>query len=285
VEPDATFRFGENRSIRLGYRNQILRNEEEDIADLDKNAGNALLTFRFNIHNGIEVFYEHINREYHTTIPPQPDRDHYGHYGRGRYTYFFNPRTSAFVEYRYLHRDFDRESTFFFDYDVHDPRIGFSHELYENISLTASAGYAYRDAKERRRDEDTFSGRGDLSVEYQRLTLSLYGETGFDEDLTSAESLGFNEFWRAGIAGRYQLLERLWAGAFFYIQREKFLDLDRRDRLWSARGNLEYQLLRWLFLAFEYEHNERDSNIPLESYEDNRYFGRITAQYDITEHF
>ena len=101
VEPEATFRFGENRSIRLGYKNHILRNEADDIADRDENAINGLLTFRFDIHNGIEVFYEHINQEFHQTFPPEPDRDFKGDEARGRYTYYFNPITSAFLEYRY----------------------------------------------------------------------------------------------------------------------------------------------------------------------------------------
>jgi len=284
VEPEATFRFGENRSIRFGYRNNILRNKAKDIADQDENAANALLIFRFNIHNGIEVFYEHIDQEYRDTVPPSANRDFDGDEIQGRYTHYVNPRISAFAEHRYYQRNFDRQSAGFVDYVVHNPSGGLIWEFYENMRFSAQGGYAIRDA-EGRKDEGAFSGRGDLSASYQRLTLSLYGEGGFDEDFLSAESLGFNEFWRAGVAGRYQFLERLWGGGFFFIERNRFVDLDRGDKLWSARGNLNYQLLRWLFLSFDYEHNVRDSNIPLESFRDNRYFGRITAQYDIAERF
>jgi len=290
VEPWASFRFGENRSIRLGYRNNILRNDREDIADLDENAANALLTFRLNIRNGIEVFYEHINREYHTTVPPEPDRDHSGDEIGGRYTYYFNPTTSVFAEYRYYHRDFERESRVFGspDYKVHDSRGGFSYELYENVSLSASAGYAIVDAEDRK-SEESFSGRGDLSAAYKRLTMSLYGEAGFDEDFTSAENLGLNEFWRAGVNAGYQVLERLSVAGFFYIEGNRFPrqfpNVDRRDTLWSARASLSYQLLRWLFFSLDYVHNERDSNIPFESYRENRYLGRLTFQYDIAERF
>jgi predicted porin len=285
VEPEATFRFGENRSIRLGYRNMILRNDREDIADQDENAGNALFTFRFNIRNGIEIFYEHIDMEYDDTIPPTDDEDFDGDEIRGKYTYYFDPRTSAFLEYVYLHRDFDRESARFFNYEVHVPSLGLSRDLYENVNLTASAGYAFRDAESLGDDEEGFYGLGTLTAQYKRLTLSLYGETGFGEDFLSAQSLGFNEFWRAGIDAEYQLLERLQVAGFFYIEEEDFKDLDREDTTWSARGRLAYQLLKWLIVAFDYEHNERDSNIVLESYDDNRYFGHLTVQYDITEFF
>ena len=223
VEPEVTFRFGENRSIQFGYRNNILRNKREDIADLDENAGNALITFRFNIQNIVELFYEHINLKYGETVPPTADRDLDGDEISGRYIYYFNPRTSAFLGYRYYQRDFDTET----DYKVHNPTAGFSRDLYENVTLSASAGYIYRDA-EGRKDEEAFFGRANLSGTYKLLTLSLYGETGFAEDFITAETLGFSEFWRAGLNGRYQLLERLWIGGFFYIERNRFTDLDRR---------------------------------------------------------
>ena len=284
VEPDGTFRFGENRSIRLGYRNNILRNKREDTADQDENAINALFTFRFNIHNGLEVFYEHINQDYDPTIPPEPPRDFDGNETRGKYTYYFNPRTSAFVEYRYYQRDFDRETASFIDYKVHDQRVGFSRDLSENVSLSADAGYAIREA-EGRKDEKTFSGRGDLSARYKRLTLSLLGEAGFDEDFLSTEILGIYEFWRTGFNGRYRLLERFWAEGFLYVERDRFVDVVRRDRITNVRGRLNYQVLRWLVLSFDYQYNERDSNIPFESFTDNRYFGRITVQHDIAEDF
>jgi len=284
VEPEATFRFGENRSIRLGYRNHILRNKEEDVADITENAANALLSFRFNIHNGVEVFYEHINYEYGETFPPKLNRDFDGNEARGRYTYYFDPRTSAFVDYRFYHRNFERETVFFPDYVVHDPRLGFSRDLYENVTLTASAGYAVRDAEDKKK-EGTFSGRGDLSATYKRLTVSLLGEAGFDEDFLSAETFGLYEFWRGGFNGRYQLLERLWAEGYFFIERDRYVDLGRADRYINVRGLLGYQPLKWFFLSVEYVYNNRDSNRAFESYRDNRYFGRITFKYDIAERF
>jgi len=285
VEPDLTFRFGENRSIRLGYLNSILRNDDrEDIADQDKNAINATLAYRFDVRNGAEIFYEHVDQEYGTTTPPELPRDFDGDEIRGRYTYYFDPITSAFLEYRYYVRDFDRETFRFFDYEVHTPSLGFSRRIREDVTLVARAGYAFREADDRD-DETTFSGRGDLVARYKRLTLDLYGDTGFEEDFYTSESLGFYEFWRLGFNSRYQVLERLWADGYAYYEKDRYTDTRRRDEYWNVRGKLSYQLLKWLFLSFDYEYNKRDSNIPFESYTDNRYFGRLTAQYDLAEHY
>jgi len=284
VEPEVTFTFYENRSLQVGYRNHILRNDADNVADFDENDVNALLSFRFDIHNGIEVYYEHIDLDYDPTVPPEPPRDFDGDLIRGRYTYYFDPRTSVFVEYRYYQKDLDQESPAFVDYKVHDPTLGFSRDLYENLSVSASAGYAIRDAEDLD-DEETFSGRLSFSGEYKRLNTEIYGETGFQDDFRSAESLGFNEFWRVGLNGRYQLLERLWAYGFFYVEEDEFVDIDRTDKYWDVRGRLTYQLLKWLFLSFDYDYYKRDSSAPLQSYTDNRFFGRLTAQYDIAERY
>ena len=284
VEPDVTFRFGERDSVRLEYRNNILNNENEDIIDQDENAINALLTFFFNVHNGVEVFYEHIDWDYDSPPEYPTARDFDGDEIRGRYTYHFDPRTSAFVEYRYYERDFDRETTDFVDYKVHDQRLGFSRDLYENVSVSASAGYAVRNA-DGGDDEGSFSGRLDFSVQYKRLDAEVYGETGFDEDFSSAYSYGFNESWRIGFDGKYQLLERLSAQGHFYLQNDHFVDLNRRDKFWNIRGRLSYQPLKWLIISFDYKYNKRDSNFPFETYTDNRYLFRVTTQYDIAELF
>jgi hypothetical protein len=283
IEPEITYRFAENRAIRLQYRNIALRNKAADVADQDQDALNALLTYRLNIHNGLEFFYEYTDQAYDPTIPPESPRSFEGNELRGRYTYYFNPRTSVFLEYRVYNRDFERQAADFVDYKVHDGRTGFSHDLYESVTVSASAGYALRDSSAGD-DESTFSGRFDLTGQYKHLTADVYGEIGFDDDFLSAESLGFNEFWRTGFNGRYQFARRLWADGTFYFERDKFIDLNRRDKLWSMRGALNYQILEWLFASLEYWRNERRSNIPFASYNDNRYFGRITVRYDLTEH-
>ncbi len=284
VEPDVTFRLDENRWIRVGYRNQILRNDVDDVADLDENAINALLSYRFTIRAGAEVFYAHFDRNYEQTVPPEPPRDNTEDVIRGRYTLYFDPKTSGFLQYQYRHIDFDRETQAFIDYDVHEPSLGFARDLRENVSLTAQAGYGARDA-DRGEDKDRFFAVGDLLATYDRLSLSLHGETGLGEDLTSAESLGFNEFWRFGLDGSYQVLERLWVEGFFYIDRDRFTDIRRRDTYYNARGRLRYEFLRWLSLSFGYEYNERDSNRPNSSYKDNRFFGRVTGFYDLAERY
>jgi len=284
LEPEATVHFGDFNSLTLGYRNEILRNNADDVADQDTNAYNALLAFRLNIHNGLEFFGEYIDQSYGSTDPPEPPRDYDGNEIRGRYIYYFNPITSAHIQYRYYLRDFDDPAGGFPDYKVHNPSIGFSRELLENLTLEASAGYEYRDVEDKS-NEQAFFGQFNLSGRYKELELKLSSSTGFGEDLDSAESLGFNQFWAAGADFTYQLLERLFVSVSGYFEKDDYKDIDRVDKYYIARGDLTYQPLQWLFLSFIYEHNERDSNADFESYKDNRVLFRLTVQYDIAERF
>jgi hypothetical protein len=222
--------------------------------------------------------------DYDQTDPPRLPRDFKADVTRGRYTYYFNPKTSAFVGYRYIKKDLDQESDTFFDYEMHNPKFGFSHSLYENVSLTAAAGYLLRKV-DNKDDEQDFYGQLNFTGQYKQLTATVYGERGFFDDYTSADSLGFYKFWRTGLDARYQLFERFRVEGFFYFERDKFVDIGRTDKYYNVRGRLTYQPLKWAYFSLDYQYNKRDSTSPFESYTNNRIFFQITFQHDIAERF
>jgi hypothetical protein len=232
----------------------------------------------------VQLYYEHIDMNYDQTDPPQPPQDFKADVARGRYTYYFSPRTSVFAEYRYVNKDLDEESADFFDYEIQNPRVGFSLDLYENLNLTVSGGYALRKADDTD-DDEIFTGRLYSSGEYKSLNVTVYGERGFFDDYTSADSDGFYKFWRTGLDARYQILERLWFDASLFFEKDKFVDRDRTDKFYNARARLNYRILKRAYLSLDYQYNERDSNIPFDDYQRNRVFFRITFEHDIAERF
>jgi uncharacterized protein (PEP-CTERM system associated) len=167
---------------------------------------------------------------------------------------------------------------------VYNPKLGFSRNLYENINVTLTGGYGTRKA-DKADDKDVFTGRLDFSSQYKRLNATVYGEKGFFDDYTSAESLGFYKFWRAGFNGRYQFLERLWLNAFIYFEEDEFVDIDVTEKYYNCRATLNYRILKWAYLSLDYQYNERDSDIPFGDYERNRVFFRITFEYDVAEKY
>jgi len=284
VEPRGTFRFGKGRYVRVGYRNHISRNDAADISNKDRNAVNGLLVLRLDVHNRLDLFYERVFQRYDQTDPPQQSRDFDGDDIRVKYAYSLNPKTSIRISYRGRIRNFLEQIPGFADYQTHNPRAGVSHKFGETFEVAAMAGYAVRVVQDEKED-GTFSGRIDLSGTYKRLSVDVYGERGYDEDMLGAEILGFYEFWRAGVKGRLDLLERVWLDGYVYFEDDDFNAMDRRDRLYYARCILNVQVLRWIVLSGDYNFIERDSNVADESFQDNRFVVRVKFLKDLAEYF
>ncbi len=280
VDPYMTVRFGEGQEIRLGYRNHVLRDENINLADRDQNVFNTRLLVRLNSSHSLDLFAQYQEQGYRSTVPEQIPGDFKGYDVRGKYSYFFNQITSMFVSYRCYARDFVRLSGGFTDYAVHDPKLGVECEPYEGVSLTAAVGYSFRDTADQD-DREVISARIDLSIEQERVTIDGYGELGFDEDFLSPEILGFYEFWRTGIKGKFQLTEKLLIEEFCYFDWGKYRDIGRIDKLFGAQGVVSYRVLSWLLLSLEYLYLERDSNIPYRSFKNNRMFVRVTFDYEL----
>jgi len=284
LEPGVDFRFGERTSFELEYRNRILRNDAKDVRDQDENRIRVLLDHGFDAHNGFKLSYSHIDLDYGSTDPPSIPRDFTGYILGGRYTYSFDPITSVFFDYRYFRKELDQPSAAFPDYQGHSPKVGFSRNLHENISLTVTGGYDLRKAEDGD-DKRVFTGKLQFSGQYKRLSADISGRTGFADDFASAESLGFNRTRQIGLFARYQFLERLSLDAGFNFEELEFTDIDRTDKYYRLHSTLNYRLFKWAYLRFGYNYNERDSSAPNNSYRRNIVFFGITFEYDIAERF
>ena len=104
--------------LTLSYRNMIYRTEgSSSSGDSTENAITPRLAYWFNIRNGIALDYTYTNAAFEN----QPDW--VGSNLGGRYLYRFNPRTTAYGDYRYSIRDFESPGR---DYSVHSPSLGWT---------------------------------------------------------------------------------------------------------------------------------------------------------------
>jgi len=132
LEPSISYQFGRENFFNLNYRNNIYQTKSLQYEDSQEHYINPRLDYWFNIRNGITF-------EYALTLGDfERSPDLVGHLGRGRYTYRFNPRTSFFVDYVYIHRDFESPGI---DYDVQNPSAGISHAFSPTLSGVFQAGY------------------------------------------------------------------------------------------------------------------------------------------------
>ena len=97
-QPSLEYKFGRENVAALSYRNMIYRTEgSSSSGDSTENAITPRLAYWFDIRNGIALDYTYTN----ATFENQPDW--VGSSLGGRYLYRFNPRTTAFGDYRYSH--------------------------------------------------------------------------------------------------------------------------------------------------------------------------------------
>jgi hypothetical protein len=274
VEPSVEYRFGRENTVAINYRNNIYEIDSRISEDSMENYINPRLTYWFNIHNGVSL-------EYGLTLGDfERSSDLTGHMGRGRYTYRFNPRTSAFGEYTYLARDFEPFSN---DYDIHTASLGISHSFSRTLSGSAQAGYYWYNP-ERGNAADDFFYDVSLTQRAEKTTYTISSQGGYTEDFFSAENRGFTQYYRAIGRVSHQLLEKMTVGLFGSYEWIKYYRalVERRrqqDNIWAVGGDVAYKLSQWLTLSLEGSYRENDSNFDTADYTEYRGIFKITASF------
>ncbi len=261
AEPSLEYRFGRDDLFAFNYRNNIYQTRATASEDSQENYFNPLLTYWFDIRNGVTFEYGYTMADFERS----PDFD--GHLGRGRYTHRFNPRTSIFAEHRYINRNFKSPGI---DYDVHNPSVGIEHAFSSTLSGSLQAGYFWQNPKGFK-SEDGFSGNANITKRSARTTYSLNLSAGYLEDYFSAENLGFAKSYRGIGSISHALMERVTVGVYGSVERFEFSTVDnRKDWAWRVGGNAAWRIFRWFDVSLEYYHQNLDSNININDYKENR---------------
>lgn len=267
-EPSAEYRFGRENLLAVNFRNNLYEIQSRTAEDSMENTINPRLSYWFNIRNGIFL-------EYGLTLGDfERSADWVGHMGTGRFTHRFNPRTSAFVEYTYLNRDFDSPAI---DYEVHRPSFGIEHALSPTLSVRGQAGYFWQNPS---RGSTTGGIYYDLLVteRAERTLYTLAFRGGYVEEYFTAENIGFTKSHRLIGTMTHRLLERMTIGLRASYERAKYRG-GEIDRIWWAGVSGSYQVLRWLGISLEFSHRENHSNISEREYSEYRGLFRLTASY------
>ena len=249
----------------------IYRPESALSEDSSENSVNPMLTYWFNVRNGMILNYTFTSG----TFEQSPDLT--GHAISGRYIYRFNPHTSVFGEVIFLAREYESPGT---DYTVYNPSVGVEHAFSSTLSGLLQVGYFWQEAT----GIPTFSGPTfniNLTQRAQLTTYTIGMEGGYREDLFTSENLGFTKYYRGVASVTHQLQRRLSLGFYGSVERAEFSQAfpGRIDWIYSARGTASYQPLRWLTVSLEGVHLRNLSNENTFDYIDNRAILRLTATY------
>ena len=291
------YNFGEEDLVYVGFDYTQLENDDPTVQDSRGYGPKAGVVYWFNIRNGLSADLTYRQAEFDFSS------DYDAYRGSGTYTYRFNPRTQANLTYGYDRVDYDEETvegrigitdgTLVVDRDfqVHSFTLGASHEFTPNVSGSVSAGFSLRKPKT---GEDTTEPTGSFSLNTasERSSFNLAGTFGPGFQTLQASNLGYNVFFRVSAVYTYQLIENLstslGASYWYYDYKDTAsvqdiatgLEIDnRKDQTWSGSASLSYSFLTWLSGSLTYQYRQRESNVDLNDFIDNRVTLSLTAFY------
>jgi hypothetical protein len=257
--------FGPEDTVTFGYRHRLLENEDVTLDDgrIKNPFGNV--TYWFDIKNGVELNYEFTDATFSRDDRTIADDDYTGHEAGIRYIHRFTQNTNGAIGYNITTRNFDGLTE---DYDIHEVSIGFEHVLSSDISLSLGGGY-FTQENERSDDETGYSYNASLEKRFQRGNFSIGAQGGWDEAYLDAERRGFTRYWSADSRLEYMFMQNLNGYAEGSLRRDE----DSADREWKtqrANCGLRLMFMRWFSLSLNYSYAQRDDDVDLEDYTDNR---------------
>ncbi len=269
VEPSIEYRFGRESLASLLYRNNIYRNNHNDLFENStENAINPLVNYWFDIRNGVTLEYVLTSGHF------QRSPDLWAHEARGRYTYRLDPKLSLFGEYIFIREDFRRPGV---DYDVHNPTLGIEYKFSPTLIGTLQGGYFWQLADN---DSETSGPSFSLGLTQtlERTSYALSVQGGYTRDYFTAQNLGFEKYYRAYGTFNHWLTQRLSlqltgsGGRVWYPADEN----SRKDWIWDGRVGASYMLFRWLTLSLEGGYRECRSTVEENDYTEYSGIFRIT---------
>ena len=270
VTPTIEYQFGPENRVGVNYRNNIYESEDPGVNDSKEDYINPFFSYWFDKQNGITLEYGYTLGDFDQT----PDLE--GHRAYGRFTHRFTPKSAAFAEYTFLRRTF--EDAPYNDYDVHEPNVGMTFTITPTLNASVQVGYFWQEPEVGSK-EDGISYRADLSNTDPRTTFRLSVQGGYTEDYFTSENLGFNKYHRVTGYVNHRLEQRLSIGCFGSFEWAEYENPVHEDTTWIAGARASYMLFKWLTLAAEYSHRDRDSDVDTYDYTENRAMVTLTATY------
>lgn len=268
VAPTAEYQFGPENRVGVNYRNNIYRTESTTGEDSREDYVNPYFAYSFDQKNGIYLEYGYTIGDF------ERSPDFTGHRANARYTHRFDPKASVFGEYTFSRRDFDPPSV---NYDIHEPSVGISYAFSPVLNGSVQAGYFLKDPETGSR-RDGISYKAGITNRDVRTSYVLSLQGGYNEDYFTSENLGFSRYHRLTGSVTHSLDMRTSIGLYGNGERADF-DSDRRDWIWGIGAKASYNPLKWLILSLDVSHKERDSDVDINDYTENRGVIIITATY------
>jgi len=274
AQASLSYRFGPEDAVTGGLSHSWLENEDPALNDSTVLSPFVNVTYGLDVQNVLGFHYTYTDARFSVEDREAQD-DYTGHSTGIDYTRKFSKHTSGMAGYDYTTRDFDGDTS---DYDVHNPWVGVTHAFSAWTTVTAHVGYFFQ-VRDTGEDADGPSFDASLTRRFERGTLSLAAQGGWDEAFQEAEQRGFSQYWSVRAKGDYALQERLkgFAGLSYRMDMQEQEPADQEWTTWRADCGLDWSFRRWLSLRLTFAHAERDDDVDRDDYTDNRVMLLITG--------
>jgi hypothetical protein len=281
------FQFGPKNHFVIGYKYNILDNDDPSLEDAREQGPFAALSYWFTQKDGLDLSYENVRYVY-----DQPDyysnwKDLDAHNMRGAYVHQFGVRTNSSLYYSlYIRKSID----FPIQYEIHDVGASFAHSFSPSTSLSLGLGY-YKPTGDTSLPgvpglDPGVTSLIQLTKRFRRGSFSLGASTGWDDGLLEVIPRGFTKFGRAFGLFDYEPIENLsvFGGVTYrknsYANEEinALLNQATEDDTYQGRCGVNWSFYRWFSLGLLYTYTNRISPDPNNEFVDNRIGLTLTAQ-------
>ncbi len=256
--------FGPENVIDLQYEYYFLKNENDTIEDREYYQPDVTITFWPSPNRiGTESEISFTRRNF------DDSGDYDDVYGRLRLIRRLGPHFDFYAQYTHELTDYVDVGN---DYQVASPLLGFIWNEYMNATFEVSFGY-FNQEKEKNGDESGPVGTIETRYTFQKGTaVSIAGSTGYDQDTSGAEVLGFNKYYTFIGTLKHPLSRRLISNFTAGYRQSLYTELDpeRQDSIWESTAGLTYQPLPWMTLEVKYSFRKVNSDINADDYTENR---------------
>jgi hypothetical protein len=266
----AEYEYARNSKLTGGYTNQILRNDSSQSDDHMKHHPYLSVAYQLNPQWETEFSYDYKRGDFDRS------EDFSEHILGGLVNFLRTRHELLFGSYQYATLDYDGDRS---GYDLHRGDFGWQRELGPHSTLAASVGLSYADL-ERGGSETAFNYGANYTRKIKQGEITVGGKAGMDELQFDADpDDGLSRFWSVRGEVDYRLAAALTSNAYFSYREDTSIEAapESEDRSLVTGLRLAYAFWRWYALAVGYSFRQLDSELPLEGYDDHRFYVQLSV--------
>ncbi|MBA2883024.1 hypothetical protein HNR65_003381 [Desulfosalsimonas propionicica] len=276
----AAYTYGRERVLKIGYRNRVLENSDDQYSDYVRHSPYASVNHRINHQWEAGLNYNFSRGDFDEPDESALSEDLTTNSGDFYLYYRLTRKTRIFGHLGYTHSDYDEEPN---DYEVYTASMGIDTQYSPSLNLSVNAG-ASRVEREFFSDEDALYLRGEMEKSWRRTSWYFSAESGLDaREYTGVDNLGLSRYWTAATGMDRTLLRDLTINVDIryrddtYLEREPSADEQR----FVASAGLSWAFSRWYRLYGKYSFVDNNSDIERDNYVDHRGSIGISAEKDL----